>query len=89
MSDFEHKEGKGSLFPNTNKKTDDKHDFYGSIRLKEDIKAGEVINVHGYRNETQTSKVKYIGIQVLDKKKENTQTNNNAQVEGDDDNIPF
>ena len=81
MSDFEHKEGKGSLFPNSNKKPDDKHDFYGSIRLKEDIKAGEVINVHGYRNETQTSKVKYIGIQVLDKKKENYK---NAKSEGND-----
>jgi len=67
MSDgtYQLKEGKGSIW--SNKKEDEKHDYYGSFCSPRDIKAGEVIKFQGYKNESQGG-TKYIGLQILDKR---------------------
>ena len=46
MSTFELKEGKGNIMPNS--KSDEKHDYYGSLRVSRDVKAGETIKFQGY-----------------------------------------
>ena len=49
---FEHKEGKGNIMPNH--KEDEKHDYYGSLRVSRDVKAGETIKFQGYKNVAKT-----------------------------------
>ena len=46
MSSFELKEGKGNVFTNKNK--DEKHAYYGSLKVSRDVKAGEIIKFQGY-----------------------------------------
>ena len=66
MSTFELKEGKGNVFTNKNK--DEKHDYYGSLRVSRDVKAGETIKFQGYKNVSKNNPdFKYIGLQMLDK----------------------
>ena len=63
---FEHKEGKGNIMPNH--KEDEKHDYYGSLRVSRDVKAGETIKFQGYKNVSKNNPdFKYIGLQMLDK----------------------
>ena len=64
---FEHKEGKGNIMPNH--KEDEKHDYYGSLRVSRDVKQGETIKLQGYKNESQSGN-KYIGLQMLDKREQ-------------------
>ena len=66
MSSFELKEGKGNVFTNKNK--DEKHDYYGALRVSRDVKAGETIKFQGYKNVSKNNPdFKYIGLQMLDK----------------------
>tara|TARA_R100000231_G_scaffold119163_1_gene89274 strand:- start:552 stop:767 length:216 start_codon:yes stop_codon:yes gene_type:complete len=66
MSTFELKEGKGNIMPNS--KSDEKHDYYGSLRVSRDVKAGETIKFQGYKNVSKNNPdFKYIGLQMLDK----------------------
>ena len=67
MSTFELKEGKGNIMPNQNK--DEKHAYYGSLKVSRDVKAGEIIKFQGYKNESQNGN-KYIGLQMLDKREQ-------------------
>ena len=63
---FEHKEGKGNIMPNH--KEDEKHDYYGSLRVSRDVKQGETIKFQGYKNVSKKNQdFKYIGLQMLDK----------------------
>ena len=66
---FEHKEGKGNIMPNN--KADEKHDYYGSLKVSRDVKAGEIIKFQGYKNISQNNPdLKYIGLQMLDKREQ-------------------
>ena len=67
MISFELKEGKGNVFTNKNK--DEKHAYYGSLKVSRDVKAGEIIKFQGYKNESQNGN-KYIGLQMLDKREQ-------------------
>ena len=64
---FELKEGKGNVMPNKNQ--DEKHAYYGSLKVSRDVKAGEIIKFQGYKNESQNGN-KYIGLQMLDKREQ-------------------
>jgi hypothetical protein len=69
MSGYELKLGKGNMFMNEPKKDSDKHDYYGTISMPRDVKAGEQIKLHGYKNMADSGR-KYIGFQVLDKRED-------------------
>lgn len=67
MSSFELKEGKGNIMPNQNK--DEKHAYYGSLKVSRDVKAGEIIKFQGYKNVSSNNPdLKFIGLQMLDKR---------------------
>lgn len=65
MTIFEQQEGRGNIMPN--KKEDEKHDYYGSVKASRDIKKGEIIKFYGYKNESKNGN-KYIGLLMMDKR---------------------
>jgi len=66
---YELQPGKGNLFTNKKKEENgDKHDWFGTIKLPFDVQAGEEIKINAYKNESQSTGAKYIGIQVKDRK---------------------
>ena len=66
---YELQPGKGNLFTNKKKEENgDKHDWFGTIRVPFDVQAGEEIKINAYKNESQSTGAKYIGIQVKDRK---------------------
>jgi|TARA_R100001530_G_scaffold914_4_gene1623 uncharacterized protein (DUF736 family) len=62
-NDFEQKPGRGSMFVNSNKNEESKHDYFGSFVPDFDIKAGTEVKFNAYNNKSEGGR-EYIGLQI-------------------------
>ena len=67
MSDYETKEGKGSLFANGNKKTDKHPDYTGKCKIN-----GKLMVMSAWINEAKSSGKKYMSLKFDDYKPKQT-----------------
>jgi len=81
---FKHKENSGSLFKNTNKKTDNHPDYTGIIDI-----GGKVMRIAGWKKAGKEGTT-FLSLQVSEEKQEEQKTNKKASpFDGMDDSIPF
>ena len=83
MSDYETKEGAGSLFANDNKKTDKHPDYTGKCKIK-----GKLMVMSAWINKAKSSGKKYMSLK-FDDYKPKEQTMEYTTTAPDNPQVPF